>query len=231
MLRFHELRQNPVSVTFRDDTGATITVVAERLRQGLVKMMCDCQRQSNAGWCQHCLAVFSDRQIFEDKEHREAFDRIVGGTLLEETATKLTIALDAFATAYRRLKFGRPSALNPGQLRQFANHAYHASTAAEHLGLALEDFIYELRLRPSRVVRAKTDAHADIPVAEIPEQGDVSEGHPHSVARTPEQSKPATPENLSKQAIAPDQTSAPPSKANDSALEIVRRSFEKDLLE
>ena len=231
MRRFHQLRQNPVSVTFRDGTGATITVVAERLRQGLVKMTCDCQRQSNAGWCQHSLAVFSDREIFEDKRHREAFDHIVGGTLLEEAATKLTKALDAFAVAYRRLKFGRPSALDPGQLRQFADHAHHASAAAEHLVLALEDFISELRLRPSRAVRAKTDAHADIPAAEIPEQRDVSEGHPHSVVRAPEQSKPATPENLSKQAIAPNPTGAPPSKANDSALETVRRAFEKDLLE
>ena len=157
MLRFHQLQQNPVSVTFRDGTGAMITVVVERLRQGLVKMTCDCQRQSKAGWCHHCLAVFSDREIFKDKNHREAFECIVGGTLLEEVATKLTKALDAFAAAYRRLKFGRPSALNPGQLRQFADHAHHASTAAEHLGLAVEDFISELRLRPSRVVRAKSD--------------------------------------------------------------------------
>jgi hypothetical protein len=143
MLRLHELRQNPVSVTFRDGTGATITVVAERLRQGLVKMTCDCRRQSKAGWCQHCLAVFSDREIFEDNKHREAFERLVGSSFLEEAATKLTKALDAFAVAYRHMKFGRPADLDPGQLRQFADQSLHASTTAGHLALALEEFINE----------------------------------------------------------------------------------------
>jgi uncharacterized Zn finger protein len=58
MLRFHELQQNPVSVTCRDENGATYTVVAMRLRGGIVKMTCECQRYSQEGWCRHCLAVF-----------------------------------------------------------------------------------------------------------------------------------------------------------------------------
>jgi hypothetical protein len=211
MLRFHELRQNPVSVTFRDGTGAKITVVAERLRQGLVKMTCDCQRQSKAGWCKHCLAVLSDREIFDDKKHREAFERIVGGTFLEEAAAKLTKALDAFAVAYRHLKFGRPSDLDPGQLRKFADQALHASTAAEHLVPALEDFISELRLRPSRVVRLKSDGPAHVLADKITEQRDAenaSADRPHSVAGTSnasaDQSKPATPTKSPERPTAPD---------------------------
>ena len=70
MLRFHELQQNPASVTFCDETGARITVVAERLRRGLVKLTCQCQQQSVAGWCKHCLAVLRDRELFEDEQCR-----------------------------------------------------------------------------------------------------------------------------------------------------------------
>lgn len=89
MLRFHELQQNPVSVTCRDENGATYTVVAIRLREGIAKMTCQCQRYSQDGWCHHCLAVFSDREVLEDSKHREAFERLVGATYLEESATKL----------------------------------------------------------------------------------------------------------------------------------------------
>jgi hypothetical protein len=149
MLPFHELRQNSVSVTFRDETGAAITVLAERLRQGLVKMTCECQDRSNTSWCKHCLAVFCDRKIFESDKHRVAFERIVGGTHLEAAANKLTKALDDFAKAYRRVTFDRPVDLDPAQLKSFANKAYHASTAAGHLAVALEDFTIELRLRPT----------------------------------------------------------------------------------
>ena len=108
-LRFHELQLNPVSVTFRDGNGAIITVVAMRLRQGIVKMTCQCQRYLQGGWCHHCLAVFSDQEVFEDSKHREAFERLVGGTYLEDSASKLIKALDTFAVAYRHMKLGRPS--------------------------------------------------------------------------------------------------------------------------
>jgi uncharacterized Zn finger protein len=103
MLRFHELKQNPVSVACRDENGATYTVVAMRLREGIVKMTCECQRYSQGGWCHHCLAVFSDRETFESKNHREAFEQLVGRTYLEDAARKLTKALEDFARAYRSL--------------------------------------------------------------------------------------------------------------------------------
>jgi len=141
MLRFHELQLNPVSVTFRDGNGAIITVVAMRLRQGIVKMTCQCQRYLQGGWCHHCLAVFSDQEVFEDSKHREAFERLVGGTYLEDSASKLIKALDTFAVAYRHMKLGRPSDVDRGQLINFAEQADHASTSANDLALALEEFI------------------------------------------------------------------------------------------
>ena len=218
MLRFHELRQNPVSVTFRDGTGATITVHAERLRQGLVKMTCECQRQSEAGWCQHCLAVFSDREVFEDDTHRQAFERLVGGTYLEEAAGKLTKALDAFAVVYRQMSFDRPSHLDPSQLKNFANQAYHASTTARHLALALEDFIHELRLRPSRRSDRRDSENA-------------SEDHLLSIDGTPNSSSPkaAALTKSPKPPAAPDTTNASFSEDKETALEMVRRALEKDL--
>ena len=54
MLRLHELRENPVSVRCRDGDGAAYTVVATRLRQGIVKMTCQCPRYLQAAWCNHC---------------------------------------------------------------------------------------------------------------------------------------------------------------------------------
>ena len=128
MLRFHELQQNPVSVTCRDENGATYTVVAIRLREGIVKMTCQCQRYSQEGWCRHCLAVFSDCEVFESKKHREAFEQLVGRTYLEHAATKLTKALDDFAGAYRKMKAVRPTDVDRGQLKKFAEQAYRAGT-------------------------------------------------------------------------------------------------------
>jgi hypothetical protein len=74
MRRFHELRENPVSVTLRDKQEATYSVVVMRLREGVVKITCQCRRYSENGWCDHCLALFSDKDIFESKQQREAFE-------------------------------------------------------------------------------------------------------------------------------------------------------------
>jgi hypothetical protein len=143
MLRFHELQQNPVSITFRDRTGAMTAVVAMRLREGIVKMTCQCRRFSQVGWCKHCLAAFSDREVFDDNKHREAFESLVGATYLEEAAKKLIKALDAFAFAYRQMKFRGPSDLDPRQLRDFADCADHAGISANDLALAVEGFVNE----------------------------------------------------------------------------------------
>ena len=147
MLRFHELQQNPVSVTCRDENRATYTVVAMRLREGIVKMTCQCQRYSQEGWCRHCLAVFSDCEVFESKKHREAFEQLVGRTYLERAATKLTKALDDFAGAYRKMKAVSPSGVDRGQLKKFAEQAYRAGASADELAVALEKFIKEAEAR------------------------------------------------------------------------------------
>ena len=147
MLRFHELQQNPVSVICRDENGTTYTVVAIRLREGVVKITCQCPRYSQDGWCHHCLAVFSDREVFESKKHREAFEQLVGRTYLEDAATKLMKALDDFAGAYRQMKAVRPSEVDRGQLKKFAEQAYRASMSADDLAVALEEFINEAAAR------------------------------------------------------------------------------------
>jgi hypothetical protein len=63
----------------------------------------------------------------------------------KRAAYELTAALNDFAATYRHMKFDCPVDLDPGQLKNFANRANHASTAAERLALALEDFTNELR--------------------------------------------------------------------------------------
>jgi SWIM zinc finger len=120
-----------------------------RLREGIVKMTCQCQRYSQEGWCRHCLAVFSDCDVFESKKHREAFEQLVGRTHLEHAAAKLTKALDDFAGAYRKMKAVRPSDVDRGQLKKFAEQAYRASTSADELAMALEKFIKEAEGRGS----------------------------------------------------------------------------------
>ena len=92
--------------------------------------------------------MFSDREIFESEKHRQAFEHIVGGTHLENKVNKLTKALDAFAGAYRQMKFDRPTELAANQLNSFAERAHRAGEATGHLAQALEQFIDELGLRP-----------------------------------------------------------------------------------
>jgi 5'-deoxynucleotidase YfbR-like HD superfamily hydrolase len=118
-----------------------------RLREGIVKMTCQCQRYSQEGWCRHCLAVFSNCEVFESKKHREAFEQLVGRTHLEHAATKLTKALDDFAGAYRKMQAVRPSDIDRGQLKEFAEQAYRASKSAHELAMALEKFIKEAEAR------------------------------------------------------------------------------------
>jgi hypothetical protein len=158
MRRFHELRENPVSVTLRDRHEATYTVVVMRLREGVVKITCQCQRYSENGWCHHCVALFSDKEIFESTQQREAFEQLVGGTYLEEAATNLIRGLDDFAVAYRQMKAVRPSDLNPNQLRDFAKSADHASTTAHSLVVALEKFVKEAAARHKEVRSGSTGA-------------------------------------------------------------------------
>ena len=146
MLRFHELQHNPVSVACRDESGATYEVVAMRLRGGMVKMTCQCQHYSQEGWCNHCLAVFCDRDVFQDDKHREAFDRLVGATYLQEAAEKLIKALDIFAVAYKQMKSVRPSQVNRGQLKKFAGQAYYAGSSADDWSWRFKELSMKLRL-------------------------------------------------------------------------------------
>jgi hypothetical protein len=143
MLRFHELQQNPVSITSGEESGARYKVVAIRLREGIVKMTCQCEHFSQEGWCNHCLAAFCNREVFQDDKHREAFEQLVGATYLQEAAVKLINALDAFAASYRQMKSVRPSQVNRSQLRKFAEQAYRAGSSADDLAVVLEGFVNE----------------------------------------------------------------------------------------
>ena len=80
-------------------------------------MTCRCPRYLRAGWCNHCLAVFSDGRVFEDNKHREEFERHVGATYFEEAAAKLIKALDVFTVAYSQMmRFGDPSNVDRSRL-------------------------------------------------------------------------------------------------------------------
>ena len=116
-----------------------------RLREGIVKMTCQCQHFSQEGWCNHCLAVFCDRKVFQDDKHWEAFEQLVGATYLQEAAVKLISAFDAFAAAYRQMKSVRPSQVNRSQLKQFAEQAYLAGSSADDLAVMLEGFVNDSR--------------------------------------------------------------------------------------
>jgi hypothetical protein len=158
MRRFHELRENPVSVTLRDRHEGTYTVQVMRLREGIAKITCQCQHYSENGWCHHCLALFSDKEVFESKQQREVFEQLVGRTYLEEAAEKLIRGLDDFAVAYREMKAVRPSDLNPKQLRDFSKGADNASATALSLVQALEVFIKEAAAKHEEVRSGTTDS-------------------------------------------------------------------------
>jgi hypothetical protein len=89
------------------------------------------------------LALFSDKELFESKQQREAFEQLVGETHIERAAANLIKGLDDFAVAYRQMKAVRPSDLNLKQLKGFADCVDHARTTAVLLVLALEEFIKE----------------------------------------------------------------------------------------
>jgi len=162
MLRSHELQQNPVSVTLRDENGAMlrdksgeiIRVVAERLKRGIVKMTCRCQDYSRAGWCRHCLAVFADPKVFEDDKHQNAFEQLVRGTYLEAAAAKFIQTLEDFSVAYTQMKSVLPAGIDPDQLTAFATQADYASNSAKDLALALREFTKQV----AADVRVREDA-------------------------------------------------------------------------
>ena len=149
MLRFHELEHNPVRVTCSDDSDTAYEVVAMRLRGGVVQMTCQCQHYSQEGWCRHCLALFTDQRVFTDAKHREAFDRLVGATYLQEAAVKLINALEAFATVYRQMESVRPTQISSAELTKFAVQAGRAASSADDLAEALVAFVNEAAARLS----------------------------------------------------------------------------------
>jgi hypothetical protein len=149
MLRFEELERNPVSITLRfnnpgaprEKSGQVVTVVAERLRKGAVKLTCTCPGYSQAHWCRHCLVVFADPDAFVDAIHREAFQKIVKGTLLEAAANKLTRSLEAFSVAYGKMRRSLPTAIESEQLAAFSACAGDASLQADGLVEAIAEFV------------------------------------------------------------------------------------------
>jgi SWIM zinc finger len=149
MLRFEELERNPISITLRgkygaaqrDKRGEVVRVVAERLRKGAVKLTCTCPEYAQAHWCRHCLTVFADPDVFTDAAHREAFQKIVKGTLLEATADKLTKALEVFSVAYGEMRTFLPTAIETEQLAAFSAYAGDASRHADGLVEAIADFV------------------------------------------------------------------------------------------
>ena len=146
----------------------------------------------------------------------------MGGTFLESSANKLTKSLDAFAVAYRQMKFDRPADLDPSQLNSFADQAYQAGETAGHLAQALENFIEELRLRPSAFSVAGRDVE------------NASSDHPPNPetqnSSRNKQSEHAKPPNLREQRTTMfDPTDASFSGNRDRALEMVRKALEKEL--
>ena len=148
MLRFHELQQNPVSVTLRDENGAMqrdksgeiIRVVAERFKRGIVKMTCRCQDYSQTVGAAIVWQCSLDPKVFEDDKHQNAFEQLVRGTYLEAAAAKLIQTLEDFSVAYTHMKSGLPAGIDPDQLTAFATQADYASNSAKDLALALREF-------------------------------------------------------------------------------------------
>jgi hypothetical protein len=149
MLRFEELERNPISITLRGKYGATqrdkrkevVTVVAERLRKGAVRLTCTCPEYSQTHWCRHCLTVFADPDVFSDAPHREAFQKIIKGTLLEATANKLIKALEVFSVAYGEMRRFLPTAIETEQLAAFSARSGDASLHASDLVEAIAEFV------------------------------------------------------------------------------------------
>jgi hypothetical protein len=149
MAMFHlkDLKKNPVSVRYVEDTDKIFEIVAERLRRGRVQMVCSCSGQREAGWCRHLVGVLCDRGQFESEDDKIAFNNVVIGTAVEEAAFDLEHILERFATSYREVMELRPKTLSAKQLREFGHAAGEAGKYALGLAGAIDRFISHLKLK------------------------------------------------------------------------------------
>jgi hypothetical protein len=144
MIRLKELKRNPVSARYVEETSGVYEIVAERLPQGRMLIVCSCPGEREGGWCRHIIGALCDRGQFEREEDRVAFNQVVMGTALEKAALELEFNLDRFATSYREMMERRPKALSVEQLEEFGRAAAAAAKYAVYLSGAIDRFVHRM---------------------------------------------------------------------------------------
>lgn len=89
MLTTHEFRQQPLTLTITDQSGAAYAVTVHSGDHGAVTMSCNCRHYASEGWCRHLvdLACMRLRDCgITDPDIDAGFEEIVAGTPLESAA-------------------------------------------------------------------------------------------------------------------------------------------------
>lgn len=143
MLTRSELPENPVTLGIIADDGQRLTVRAERLRSGKIRMDCSCAANSAEGWCWHEVELLCMRYdaVAERSEALELqFEDVVMGTSLADLADELYAGLADYRRSLQNVCCGLPAGVDGHKLDVVNGLASELADAAKHLDHAIGRF-------------------------------------------------------------------------------------------
>lgn len=152
-----QLCQNPVAFRVGPTGDSAVTITAERLDGGQVRMTCTCQERTKQGWCQHCVDLLCfrfDNIVIAGDAPTSAFRAIVSGTGLQHDARGVQAAAEKFNTSLKSFEGLRPHEVSGVNLHHFTDLVTDLAVTASEL----EEAIGRLQRRLDRADRAADGA-------------------------------------------------------------------------
>lgn len=143
MLTRSELPENPVALGILGEDGERLTVTAERLRSGKIRMDCSCQASAGEGWCRHQVELLCMRYdaVAERSEETELqFEDIVMGTPLADLADEVDAGLGDYFRALSDVRTKLPTGIDRSKLDLVGAVASDLAEAAKQLDSAIGRF-------------------------------------------------------------------------------------------
>ena len=128
------LPRNPVAISVTDDSGIH-SISAERGKNGKVWLTCQCAASAADGWCMHRLDLlcFRYENAGIDGETRNAFERIVAGTPVQQAGRDADRSLKAFEECLRIFDARRPRPVVGRDLSKFTDLVSDLAACASEL--------------------------------------------------------------------------------------------------
>lgn len=155
MLTRSELPENPVHFAVRGEDGQTLTVSAERLRSGKIRLDCSCQGSAVQGWCRHQVDLLCLRYegLTERREELELqFEDIVMETPLADLAGEVEAGIGDYVAAVGALRSSPLAALDHDALARVGGLAADLADTAQQLDAAIGRFRKKLAAARQPVV-------------------------------------------------------------------------------